>query len=103
MIVGETRMPHVSCPACGGKSYSKAVGKHSLLFRELYYKCRNPDACGMEFVVEMTAVRTVKATRFPRPMHRLPMTTWLPAANDRAANDDAPPPPPEAAPAALNE
>lgn len=90
--MGEIRMPHVSCPACGGKSYSRAVGKNSLLFRELYYKCRNPDACGHEFVIEMTAVRAVKASRFPRPMHRLPMTTWLPAANDRAANDDAPPP-----------
>lgn len=74
-----------------------------MLFREVYYQCRNPDACGHEFVVEMVAVRTVKPSRYPRPMHRLPITTWLPAANDRAANDDAPPPPPEAAPAALNE
>ncbi|MBV2149259.1 ogr/Delta-like zinc finger family protein [Sphingobium sp. AS12] len=92
--MGEIRMPHVSCPACGGKAYSKAVGKHSLLFRELYYKCRNPDACGHEFVVEMTAVRTVRPTIFPLAKHRLPMTTWLPAANDRAANDDGAPPPP---------
>lgn len=96
-------MPHVCCPACGGKAYAQAVGKHTLLFREVYFECRNPDACGHRFVVEMTAMRTVKVSRFPTPRHRLPMTTWMPAANDRAANDDAPPPPPEAAAAILND
>ncbi len=48
----------------------------------------------MEFVVEMTAIRVTRATKYPQPKHRLPMTTWLPAANDRAANDDGAPPPP---------
>jgi hypothetical protein len=67
----------------------------SLLFREIYYHCRNPDACGHRFVVEMTAVRTVAASRFPQPKHTLPMSQWREAANDRAANDDGPSPEPE--------
>lgn len=59
--------------------------------RELYYRCRNPDACGHEFVVEMVAVRSTKASRFPKPIAVLPMTTWHAAANDRADNDNGPP------------
>lgn len=84
-------LPHVTCPACGGRAHSRAVGKNSTLYRELYYRCRNPDACGHEFVVEMVAVRATKASRFPTPLAVLPLTTWHAAANDRAAaNDDGP-------------
>jgi hypothetical protein len=64
------------------------VGKNSLLFREIYYQCRNPDACGHVFVVEMMATRTTRPSRFPAPLHKLPITKWRGAANDRAANDD---------------
>jgi hypothetical protein len=71
------------------------VGKKSLLFRELYYACRNPDACGHVFVVEMMATRTTRPSRYPTPLHKLPMTEWRKAANDRAANDDGPPHEPE--------
>lgn len=85
------QLPHVTCPACGGRAHAKRVGKQDLLFREVYFECRNPDACGHVFVVEMVAVRTTKPTRYPTPLSRLPMTTWRPAANDRAANDDGPP------------
>jgi DNA-directed RNA polymerase subunit RPC12/RpoP len=85
------QLPHVNCPACGGRAFAKTVGKKSLLFRELYYACRNPDACGHGFVVEMMATRTTTPSRYPSPLHKLPMTTWRDAANDRAANDDGPP------------
>lgn len=89
------QLPHVNCPACGGRAFAQTVGKKSLLFRELYYECRNPDACGHVFVVEMTATRTTRPSCYPTPLHRLPMTTWREAANDRAANDDGPPDEPE--------
>lgn len=87
------QLPHVNCPACGGRAFARATGKRSPLFREVYFHCRNPDACGHEFVVEMVAVRTVKRSRFPAPLHTLPMSTWrgLPA-NDDAVNDNSPPP-----------
>ena len=84
-------LPHVTGPACGGRAHSRAVGKNDTLFRELYYRCRNPDACGHEFVVEMVAVRSTKASRFPNPLAVLPLTTWHAAANDRADNDNGPP------------
>ena len=84
-------LPHVTCPACGGRAQSRAIGKNSTLYRELYYRCRNPDACGHEFVVEMVAVRTTKVSRFPNPLAVLPLITWHAAANDRADNDNGPP------------
>ena len=89
------QLPHVCCPACGGKAFARTVGKTSLTFREVYYHCRNPDACGHQFVVEMIATRTTRPSRFPQPQHKLPMTKWHDAANDRAANDDGPAPEPE--------
>lgn len=89
------QLPHVNCPACGGRAFAKTAGKKSLLFKELYYACRNPDACGHEFVIELMATRTTKPSRYPTPLHKLPMTTWREAANDRAANDDGPPTEPE--------
>jgi hypothetical protein len=82
------RLPHVTCPCCGGKAFARAAGKSSQLYREVYYACRNPDACGAQFVVGMEALRMTKQTRYPTPLHKLPMTTWHDAANDRAANDD---------------
>lgn len=85
------QLPHVNCPACGGRAFAKTAGKKSLLFKELYYACRNPDACGHEFVIELMATRSTKSSRYPKPLHILPMTTWREAANDRAANDDGPP------------
>lgn len=85
------KMPHVSCPACGGKAFARTSGKCSLTFREVYYHCRNPDACGHEFAVQLVAVRSIKPSRFPKPLHILPQTSWRHAANDRAANDDGPP------------
>jgi len=88
------QLPYVTCPACGGRAHARAVGKNSPLYREVYYHCRNPDACGHQFVVSMEAVRTVRQSRFPQPIARLPMTSWHAPANDRAANDDGPPPDP---------
>lgn len=85
------QLPHVNCPACGGRAFARSVGKNSLLYREIYYHCRNSDACGHVFVVEMSATRSTRASRFPAPMHKLPMTKWHQAANDRAANDDGAP------------
>lgn len=85
------QLPYVSCPSCGGRAHARAVGKNDLLYREVYYHCRNPDACGHELVVSMEAIRTVKRTRFPTPLATLPMTTWHAAANDRADNDNGPP------------
>ena len=85
-------MPHVTCPACGGRAFARAIGKRSATYRELYYHCRNPDACGHEFVVSMEAVRTIKVSRYPTPLICLPVTQWHAAANDRAANDDDGPP-----------
>lgn len=88
-------LPHVTCPCCGGKAFARAVGKNSPLYREVYYRCRNPDACGAQFVVGMEAIRLTKPSRYPKPLHTLPMTTWREAANDRAANDDDRPSDPE--------
>ena len=70
---------------------TKTTNTASPLYREVYYHCRNPDACGHEFVVSMEAVRATKRSRFPKPLHILPLTQWHAAANDRAANDDGPP------------
>lgn len=86
------QMPHVTCPACGGRAFARTIGKRSATYRELYYHCRNPDACGHEFVVSMEAVRTIKVSRYPSPLIALPVSQWHAAANDRAANDDDRPP-----------
>lgn len=43
----------------------------------------------------MQAVRTVRASSYPNPLHTLPMTQWRPAANDRADNDNGPAPAPD--------
>lgn len=83
-------LPHVLCPACGGKAFARSVGKNTILFRELYYHCRNPDACGHQFVVEMVAVRTTRKSQFPAPLSVLPMSTFIHADNDRADNDNGP-------------
>ncbi len=85
------QLPYVCCPSCGGRARAKAVGKADLTFREVYYECRNPDACGHGFVVEMTATRTTKASSYPAPKHKLPLSTWRKADNDRADNDNVPP------------
>ncbi len=84
-------VPHVTCPACGGRAFARSPGKTSPLIREVYYSCRNPDACGHRFVVEMVAVRTVVPSRFPKPLHTLPLTQWrAKPANDDSANDNPP-------------
>ena len=95
------QLPHVNCPACGGRAFARSTGKSDLLFREVYYACRNPDACAHTFVVEMVAVRTVNPSRFPKPLHQLKQSTWrsnpsLPAvaANENAVNDNGPAPEP---------
>jgi hypothetical protein len=97
------QMPHVNCPSCGGRAFARSTGKSDLLFRELYYACRNPDACGHTFVIEMVAVRTITPSRFPKPLHVLPRSTWrttpaIPAiaANENAVNDNGPAPEPTA-------
>ncbi len=87
------QLPHVNCPACGGRAFARSTGLSTPLFRELYYHCRNPDACGHRFVVEMMAVRSTAPSRFPNPLHTLPMTKWRGVpANDDPANDNTPPP-----------
>ncbi|QSR17462.1 ogr/Delta-like zinc finger family protein [Novosphingobium sp. KA1] len=90
------QLPHVTCPACGGRAFARSTGKSSPLYREVYYHCRNPDACGHQFVVSMEAIRSTKPSRFPAPLHVLPQTKWHAAANDRADNDNSPPPEPGA-------
>jgi len=82
------RMPSMICPACHGRAHAQSVGKNTPLYREVYYHCRNPDACGHTFVVSMQPIRTVKPSCFPTPFDKLPLTNWHAAANDRAANDD---------------
>lgn len=89
------QLPHVTCPSCGGRAFARSVGKNSPLYREIYYHCRNPDACGHQFVVSMEAIRTVKPSRYPKPLAVLPLSQWHAAANDRADNDNAPPAEPE--------
>lgn len=84
------RMPKVDCPACAGTAFARTIGKHTLLYRELYYHCRD-DRCGHVFVVTMEAVRTIRPSMRPNPVERLPLTNWPAIANDRGANDDPPP------------
>ena len=86
------RLPHVTCPACGGRAFARSTGKKSATYRELYYHCRNLDACGHQFVVAMEAIRTVRPSSFPEPLAILRVSQWRAAANDRAANDDDWPP-----------
>lgn len=103
MKVDQRRMPHVLCPACGGKAFARSIGKVSLVYRELYYHCHDAITCGHQFVVSMEAVRTVRHSICPIPKASLPTTTWRRPANDLgAANDDAPPPTPPAAAAMTN-
>ena len=84
------RMPGVDCPACGGRAFARGGGKKSLLYREFYYHCHDIVACGHQFVVGMSALRTIRPSLKP-PLENLPVTGWRAAANDRAANDDGPP------------
>jgi hypothetical protein len=45
----------------------------------------------------MVAVRAIKPSRFPKPLHVLPLTQWHgAAANDDPANDNGPAPEPAA-------
>lgn len=91
--VGERpRMPSVDCPSCGQRAFARQIGKRTLLYREVYYHCRDLVECGHQFVVGISMLRTVRASRWPQPLETLPMTTWRAAANDRAANDDDGPP-----------
>lgn len=90
------QLPHVTCPACGGRAFARSGGKTSALYREVYYHCRNPDACGHTFVVSLEAIRTITPSRYPNPLHQLPRTEWRDAANDRADNDNGPSSEPEA-------
>lgn len=90
------RMASVDCPCCGQRAFARQIGKRTLLYREVYYHCRDIRDCGHEFVVGISALRTVRASRWPKPLETLPMTTWRAAANDRAANDDDPPSEPNA-------
>lgn len=83
-------MPGVDCPACGKRAFARAPGKRSLLYREFYYHCRDVTDCGHQFVVGMSALRTIRPS-FKKPLELLPITGWRAAANDRAANDDGPP------------
>jgi len=87
----QPRMVTVDCPACGARAFARNIGKKSLLYREVYYHCFDVRDCGHEFVVGISALRTVRPSRWPEPLETLPMTTWRAAANDRAANDDGPP------------
>ncbi len=89
------RMPAIECPSCGHSSLARSIGKKSPTYRELYYHCRQ-DRCGHVFVVCMEALRTVRPSMLPSPMHPLPLTTWPGAANDRGVNDDQPPDAPAA-------
>lgn len=89
-------MPSVDCPSCGQRAFARLTGKRSLLYREVYYHCRNLEDCGHQFVVGISLLRTVRASRWPKPLETLPLTTWRAAANDRAANDDGPPSEPNA-------
>ena len=90
------RMPSVQCPSCGADCLSKCIGKRTLTYWEVYYRCRNDD-CDHQFVVAMEAIRTVRPSRLPAPLNSRPLTTWRPTANDRAVNDDSPPDDPAAA------
>lgn len=84
------KMPHMTCPSCGGRAFARTIGKHTPLYREVYYHCRNPDACGHQFVVSMEPTRSIQASRYPNPIAILPVTGWRGhPANDDAANDDA--------------
>src|SRR3546814_12668755 len=69
------RLPHISCPACGGRAFARTSGKEGVLYREIYFHCRNVDACGHQFVVAMEAIRTVKPSRYPKPLAVLPHTS----------------------------
>jgi hypothetical protein len=89
-------MPSVECPSCGQRAFARNSGKKSLLYREIYYHCHDLLDCGHQFVVGISVLRTVRASRWPEPLETLPMTTWRAAANDRAANDDGPPSEPNA-------
>lgn len=93
---GQPRMASVDCPACGQRAFARNTGIQTLLYREVYYHCRDVRDCGHEFVVGISALRTVRTSRWPKPLETLPMTTWRAAANDRAANDDGPPSEPNA-------
>jgi hypothetical protein len=81
------RMPGATCPACGGGARARRVGKVSLTYREIYYACRDELGCGHIFVAGLTALRTVRPSARPVPVHPLPLTAW----RQGAANDDAPP------------
>lgn len=93
---GQPRMPSVDCPSCGQRAFARRTGKNSLLYREVYYHCHDVVECGHQFVVGISVLRTVRTSRWPKPLETLPMTTWRAAANDRAANDDGPPSEPNA-------
>jgi hypothetical protein len=90
---GAPRMPSVQCPGCGERAFARSTtGKATLLYREVYYHCRNVERCGCQFVVGMATLRATVPSRMPQPLAALPMTTWRHADNDRAANDDGGPP-----------
>ena len=89
---GAPRMPSVQCPGCGERAFARSTtGKATLLYREVYYHCRNVERCGCQFVVGIATLRATVPTRMPQPLAVVPMTRWRHADNDRAANDDGPP------------
>ena len=99
MRTGAPRMPHICCPHCGTKAFARHPGKTDVMYRELYYHCRDTLACGHVFVVGMEILRTIRPSAMPNPAIRLPITPYRPANDQTAppANDDQPEPLPPAA------
>lgn len=94
------RSPYITCPHCGARGALRSSEQVTALVREARVIC-NDEECGHAFVVQISAIRTVRPSGKPNPGVYLPQGGWTMPANDpdpRPANDDKPPAAREAAP-----
>jgi len=95
------RSPYITCPHCGARAALRSSEQVTPLVREARVLC-NDEECGHAFVVQISAIRTVRPSARPNPAVHLPLGGWTVPANDRPprpANDDRSPAATGAAPA----
>jgi len=62
-----------ACPHCGTRCESIRTRQISKLYREVVYRCRNPD-CDFMFVASITPVHAVFPSKAPNPEIMIPIS-----------------------------
>ncbi len=96
MTTKRPRAPSIPCPHCGARAIVRSSEQITELYRELRLSCENFD-CRHTYVASLSVIRTIHPSAMPNPRIQIPMSIFVPPANDDTlpANDN--PETPEAA------